>query len=259
MLVGGPRNAAFNPATNRWRRLVDAASGPVVVWTGSQMIGWGGGCCGESSAEGVAYSPATNTARKLPAAPLAGRQTTTGAWTGKELIIVGGADANGKVFADAAAYNPKTRSWRRLPPLPTPRRAATAVWDGRDVLVVGGDTTTYRPFRRLLVGVFAYRPATNRWRRLRPMPRGRTMHVAVWTGKQLLVSGGATVRHGKDVAPRNDLAYNPASNRWSPLPVSPLKPYTGPGGMPLLGLQTAIWTGKSMIVTGHNGAVAYTP
>ena len=52
------------------------------------MIGWGGGCCGDASADGAAYDPATNTWRKLPRSPLAPEQSPIGAWTGHELILL---------------------------------------------------------------------------------------------------------------------------------------------------------------------------
>ena len=118
-------NVAYNPATNSWRRLSGTFGGS--VWTGRQVLGWGGGCCGAVEAEGTAYTPATDTSQRLPRGPLAARETTM-AWTGKELVIVGGTNLEGTTYADAAAYNPSTRTWRRLPPMPEPRAGATATW-----------------------------------------------------------------------------------------------------------------------------------
>jgi hypothetical protein len=265
MLVSGLANAAFNPAANRWRRLPAPSNfggfPAVVAWTGSQMIQWGGGCCGEFSAGGSAYTPASNRWRALPPAPLAGRRDSAWAWTGKELVVVGGyAEVmRGRrnvivntAFADAAAYNPTTRSWRRLPPLPAPRNGATAVWDGREVLVVGGTASgnLSGPGVRLSRGVFGYRPSTNRWRRLRPMPRGRRDQAAVWTGTRLLIWGGWTRRGGKRVYPRTGLSFDPRSNRWFPLAASPLSGRIRP---------TAVWTGTSMIVSGGNPPKAGPP
>jgi hypothetical protein len=112
MLVTGITSAAYNPATNRSRLLPAPPPGwdpAFTVWTGRRLIGWGGGCCGDSNAWGAAYTPATNSWEMLPRAPLAGRQGTVGAWTGTELIIVGGNDADGKVFATAAARAPHGR------------------------------------------------------------------------------------------------------------------------------------------------------
>ncbi len=259
MLVwGGFRQVGYKPATNRWRRLRGIPVGPepraVVAWTGTQMIGWGGGCCGDNIDDGAAYRPRTNSWRKLPAAPLAGRQSAMSAWTGRELVIVGGSADGGK-FADGAAYNPTTRTWRRIPPLPSPRWDATATWDGRDVIVVGGNTTTATGLRPLAT-VFAYRPSTNRWRRLRPMPRGRAAHVAVWTGKRLLVWGGSTVQGTTTVTLGTGMSFDPIGNRWSPLPVSPLaRREVGPSPL------TGVWTGTQMIVLGGNAndAAAFTP
>jgi hypothetical protein len=246
MLVTGITNAAYKPATNHWRLLPAPPEGwgapAFTVWTGRQLIGWGGGCCGDSNAWGAAYTPATNSWEMLPPAPLAGRQGTVGAWTGTELIIVGGNDADGKVFATAAAYNPATLSWRRLPPLPAPRTGATATWDGTEVLVVGG--------RRAGMDLYAdgvgYNPSTNRWRRLPAMGTSREGHVAVWTGSRLLVWGGGTIRGRAFVAPPHGLAYDPVTNRWSPLPVSPLRGRFG---------ATAVWTGAKMILWGGRPVV----
>src|SRR5204862_390002 len=87
----------------------------------SRRRGPGGACCGDAVAGGMAYTPATNSWEELPPAPLAGRQSLTGAWDGSELILVGGSDADGNVFSGAAAYDPARRSWRRLPALHEPR------------------------------------------------------------------------------------------------------------------------------------------
>jgi hypothetical protein len=125
---------------------------------------------------------------------------------------------------------------------------ATAVWDGRQVLVFGG---TAGVGRRLLTGVFGYRPSINRWQRLRPMPRGRSGIVAAWTGRRLLVWGGWTVRNGRRVYPPTGLTFDPIGNRWSALPAAPL--------VAARIVPTAVWTGKSMVVAGHDGAAAYTP
>jgi N-acetylneuraminic acid mutarotase len=249
MLVWGQGlREAFDPRTNRWRRLpgspllsVHEGHG-LVVWTGRELIGWGGGCCGDAFSDGVAFNPATNRWRALAPTPLAGSQQPIGAWTGRELIIfVGGLNPDGKPWparlARAAAYNPATDKWRRIAPLPAPRGGANAVWDGREVLVVGGAVSGTSPLPR--VG-FAYNPATNRWRRLPRMETGRIGAAAVWTGARLLVWGG-TKRSGSFVAPAHGLAYDPRANRWSTLPQAPLEGRSDP---------TVVWTGRSLIVWG---------
>ncbi len=259
MLVVGPIDRqAFNPVTNRWRRLPKTAEVPggIVVWTGREMIGWGGGCCGDASSEGAAYDPTTNTMRKLARSPLAPAQRPIGAWTGRELVLfVSGINpADGKPWparlARAAAYNPVTDTWRRIAPLPAVRTDASAVWDGREVLIVGGTGAPRggNPPAAATVG-FAYNPGTNRWRRLPRMDAGRAGAAAVWTGKRLLIWGGTTGAPSsvKLVTPNQGLAYDPKANRWSPLPRAPLKGRLDP---------TAAWTGHAMIVWGgHRPAI----
>src|SRR5664279_4643598 len=93
MLVWGPfTGLAYNPSTNLWRQL---AASPlegrwppgITVWTGREMIGWGGGCCGDAFSTGAAYNPATNTWRRLAASTLAPSQSATGAWDGHEVLL----------------------------------------------------------------------------------------------------------------------------------------------------------------------------
>jgi len=244
---------AFNPGTNRWRTLPHAptmdASG-LVVWTGREVIGWGGGCCGDAFDDGAAYNPATNTWRKLAPSPLAGSTAPVGAWTGHELVIfVGNLQPGGNPWparlARAAAYDPATNRWRRIAPLPEPRGGARAVWDGHEVLVVGGagEAQGAKPAPVATVG-FAYDPATNRWRRLPPMESGRLGAAVVWTGHRLILWGGAQSAGARAPAiPPHGLSYDPAANRWSPLPQAPLLGRLGPAG---------VWTGRAMIVWGGN-------
>jgi N-acetylneuraminic acid mutarotase len=253
MLVWGQgARAAFDPTTNRWRRLPGSPllsihdGYGIVVWTGREMIGWGGGCCGDAFSDGVAYDPRTNRWRALARAPLAGSQDPIGAWTGRELILfVGGIDPDGKPWparlARAAAYDPRTDTWRRIAPLPASRGGASAVWDGREVLVVGGGGSARAALPR--VG-FAYDPKTNRWRRLPPMASGRIGAAALWTGKRLLLWGGATSRESRAL-PARGLVYDPKTNRWSPLPRAPLRGRLDPA---------AVWTGRAMIVWGGASA-----
>jgi len=244
MLVLGPGDfQAYNPLSDRWRRpaapptAVDGAG--LVVWTGKEVIDWGGGCCGDAFATGWGFNPVTNRWRKLPSSPLAPSQSPSGVWTGHALIVlVSGLDPDGKPypsrFARIAAYNPVCKAWRRLAPLPASRFNADVVWDGHEMLVVGGVVAAQggKPGSPAKVG-FAYDPKTNRWRQVAPMPTGRTNFPAIWTGKRLLTWGGST--------PASGIAFDPTANRWSSLPPAPL---TGRASL------TAVWTGRSMILWG---------
>lgn len=240
VLLLGVTNAAYDPATDSWRRLPRAVfvSGPseLSVWTGHRTIGFGGGCCDDFAAMSPSYSPSTDSWSQPPDGPLGGRRQVVGVWDGRELILAGGwrnvmgpSGETRVVFTDAAAYNPATRSWRRLASMPTRVEGGDAVWDGREMLVVGGAPG------------LAYDPATNRWRALPPMTYPRDGSASVWTGRQALVWGGGTISSGGKVAPPHGEAFDPVTNRWSALPVSPLRGRADP---------LVVWTGTQMIVWG---------
>lgn len=250
MLAFGMMDAAFAPATNRWRQLAAGAGGPAVtVWTGRQVLMWGGGCCGSSTANGVAYDINSDLWQPMPAAPLAARHAG-GVWTGTELVIIGGqawGPAGSTAFADGAAYNPATRTWRTLPPLPGPVVDATITWTGTEIFVVGGARPGEAGFT-LSAKAMAYNPVSNAWRRLADMPMSRFNHMAVWTGSQLLVWGGQTTpvtdSLGSYTAPPYGVAYDPATDRWAPMPKSPLRGRTS---------AISVWTGTEMIIWGGMG------
>ena len=250
MLVFGQTNGSYNRAANTWRAVPGppGSTSSVLGWTGHQVIMWIEGCCGETSKTGAAYNATTSTWKSLPASPLQSRTGVMGAWTGKELLVVGGSGAppTGTSFRNGAAFNPVTRKWRKIAPMPAVRESATAVWDGKEVLFIGG----YRGGTNQLASHgLAYNPATNRWRWLPSMPYPRDGFAAVWAGHQLLVWGGLTAAN---IPPPHGEAFNPATNRWTALPPAPLRSRAGP---------TAVWTGRHFIVWGGDftdGAV-YTP
>jgi Kelch motif len=244
MLVPGLTNGAYRPATNTWRPMArepSANDGAVVAWTGREAIVWDGVCCAAVSNRGVAYRPTTNTWLALPIAPLARRRNAIGAWTGKELIVAGGMvppEAGSRIYRDGAAYNPVTGTWRKLPPMPGGRYGGIALWDGSEVIFLGGyASTSYLPAARGL----AYSPATNRWRVLPAMHYARHGFAAVWTGRQVLVWGGLMGAAPGRVPPPHGEAYDPATNQWTALPQSPLHGRGNPA---------AAWTGTEMIVYG---------
>jgi hypothetical protein len=239
MLVFGQTGAGYTPATNTWRR-VNGPSGPssdVLGWTGRVVLMWINGCCGGGSNQAASYNPRTNTSRLLPTAPLQRRFGAEGTWTGKDLVVAGGVfiDHGLTVFRNGAAYSPATGRWHAIAPMPRREVGATAVWDGREILLVGGQRAGTRgPAPRGL----AYNPVTNRWRLLPAMAFPRSGFAAVWTGRQLLVWGGLTA---SGALPPHGEAYTPATNTWTALPASPLRGRLDP---------VAVWTGRQMIVWG---------
>jgi hypothetical protein len=112
LLLWGISNAAYDPVADSWRHLPDPPTGDggpsVVVWTGTQMIGWGGGCCDQELADGAAYTLATDSWKMLPPSPLLGRHAV-GVWTGSEMIIAGGLRLRPAADAARIALRPLRR------------------------------------------------------------------------------------------------------------------------------------------------------
>jgi photosystem II stability/assembly factor-like uncharacterized protein len=240
-LVFGQTSASYNPATNTWRSMPRGGIGlgAVTGWTGHLFFAWGGTCCEDTSHDGAVYNPATNTWTGLPTAPLSARKDASGTWTGRELVVAGGYRFGSSFtpvpLRDGAAYNLGTGKWRKIAPMPRRESGATAVWDGKEILFLGGSRKGVAgpPARGL-----AYNPRTNRWRLLPAMAYPRAGFAAVWTGRRLFVWGGLTT---KGVPPPHGEAYTPATNDWAALPASPLRGRANP---------VAVWTGRRMIVWG---------
>jgi hypothetical protein len=268
-------------ARGRWSRLpaapIPGRYDPVGVWTGRELLVWGGHSGPHGAVvhgDGAAYDPARRAWRRLPPAPLTPRTGAAATWTGRELLVWGGHDHLGgntgvlHVAADGAAYDPARGTWRRLPPAPLAARAgATAVWTGREVLVVGSvpAVRTDRdrgPAARPPGGGAAYDPVRDTWRHLASSPRLRGSLLAqhlVWAGTRLLVwsdwrqtlrSDTVTLANGERAVEMETQdgvdvwTYDAAADRWAVLPPAP--------GQPALGGAVLVWTGREVLsVTGR--------
>jgi hypothetical protein len=123
---------------------------PAAVWTGTEMILWGGiyrdgtiadGAYNQTElADGAAYNPTTDTWRRLPDAPL-GAATPIAVWTGEELVMLGASPLTDADNTDesipetaVAAYSPAADEWRVLANVPSGGRPPQAVWTGTAIL-----------------------------------------------------------------------------------------------------------------------------
>ena len=151
----------YNPATDSWtptgaNNAPTARSGHTAVWTGSQMIVWGGG-----SNTGGKYDPGTNswTATSIINAPLGGYDYSS-IWTGGEMIVWGGGDGSGSFGNGGWRYNPVTDTWTPTSTnnVPTARARHTAVWTGSEMIVWGGNDDS-----RYLNTGGRYNPSADSW------------------------------------------------------------------------------------------------
>src|SRR3989442_2332930 len=124
----------------------DARSNHTAVWTGSEMIVWGGAGSGPTYFNtGGRYNPTTDswTATSLTNAPSA-RTQHTAVWTGSQMIVWGGGTAGSPFSNTGGRYNPSTDSWTTtsLTNAPSARTQHTAVWTGSKIIVRGGVDNT---------------------------------------------------------------------------------------------------------------------
>jgi hypothetical protein len=178
---------------NTWSPLIDVPaqrSQNAAVWTGSEMIVWGGRNYDKALGTGDRYNPATDTWSKVSVtnAPIA-RSTHTAVWTGTEMIVWGGLSSSGLAVDSGGKYDPASDSWQptSLSNAPTARYFHTAVWSGTVMLVWGG----LNPMGYPNTGG-RYDPSTNSWSAMATTnsPAGRTEYSAVWIGSEMFIWGG---------------------------------------------------------------------
>lgn len=205
------------------------------VWTGSQMIVWGGTAIAQDHATGAVYSPEADPGRpwqSMPPAPLDGGAGPATAWTGREAFVFTGA---------TALYSLEQDRWRSLadPPV-SPSHPLAAAWTGREVILVGYEQ--HPPHFADNVFAVAYGPEGRCCRRLPDPPIDLSYGHLIWTGDDLLLIGG--FRAADDSEDTIEFAaYDPDRDTWTELPPPPLS-----GG----GEVAASWTGASLIAVDYN-------
>jgi N-acetylneuraminic acid mutarotase len=214
--------------------------GHKAVWTGSEMIVWGGVGTSAFLNTGGRYNPSTDSwaATTTTNAP-EGREFHTAVWTGTEMIVWGG-DVTGPIFLNTGGrYNPSSDSWTATSTTNAPegRAGHTAVWTGSEMIVWGGDNGDLPP--ALNTGG-RYNPISDNW-----VPTSttnaadpRSSHTAVWTGSEMIVWGGLGSLFNLNSGGR----YNPSTDSWTATSLT-----NAPSGR---FFATAVWTDSEMIVWG---------
>jgi len=205
------------------------------IWTGSEMIVWGG----EDDSinylnSGGTYNPTTDswTATSTTNAPTP-RIAHTAVWTGSEMIVWGGHD--GTLANTGARYNPATNVWIPTSTINAPfgRASQTAIWTGGEMIIWGGTAPQNTGGR--------YNPDTDSWTATATTnaPEGRISHTAVWTGNEMIVWGGQDQSLNRI---NTGGRYNPETDSWTATST-----VNAPSGRYA---HTAVWTGTEMIIWG---------
>jgi N-acetylneuraminic acid mutarotase len=244
--------ARYNPGTDSWVatsivNAPDARAAQTAVWTGSEMIIWGGAAGAIYFSTGGRYNPTTDSwiPTSTANAPSV-RGFHTAVWTGDEVIVWGG--WNGNVALDTGGrYNPSTDSWTvtSVTDTPTGRDLHTAVWTGGEMIVWGGwdcspgfcvNGTAFNTGGK-------YNPNTDSWTATSTInvPDARIDHAAIWTGSEIIVWGGLNITP-PGIYLNTGGKYNPSTDSWTPTTTT-----NAPQGREFL---TGVWTGSEMIVWG---------
>jgi len=164
--------ARYNPATDVWTAMAgtgapSARENHSAVWTGSQMIVWGGKNGASILADGMRYTPDSAAGSWAPMASpsIAARSGHTAVWTGTRMIVWGGLTGSGRT-GDGSSYDPLGDAWTATSSTgaPTARDGHTAVWT----------------------------PSSDSWAAttLTGAPTPRAAHSAVWADPEMIVWSG---------------------------------------------------------------------
>ena len=196
----------------RWRAL--AATVAVAVLAGCTS--------GPPAPERAPQTPAPTAGGGEPAwrtlAPVPTERTeVAAAAVGDRIWVLGGYAPDGATLATAEVYDTTTDTWATGPDLPVAvNHAMAATLDG--VLYVAGGNDGDGPSTQVA------RLEGDTWRRLAPLPQGRSAGGLVALEGRLYLVGGVV-----DGGLANDTqVYDPATDRWSSAPGLPTPSFVGP-------------------------------
>ncbi len=240
----------YDPASDTWTATQTGGECPsgrcfhTAVWTGTEMIIWGGEN-GTYLDSGGRYDPLVDSwvATSTDGAP-APSEWGSAVWTGSEMIVWGGEDESSSLELNSGGlYDPALDQWQSmtLAGAPEARRDHTAVWTGTQMVIWGGQDYDLGWVPLNTGG--RYDPATDSWTGVSNTnaPQARSGHAAVWTGTMMLVWGGSGLNTGG--------AYDPHSDAWSPISTS--------GAPEARSGCSAVWTGREMIIWGGYDGSSY--
>ena len=224
----------YNPETDSWSPVAltgapTGRAGHVAVWTGAEMIVWGGSSVyGPMPREGGRYNPADDTWTPTSTGGMPfPRHGATAVWTGTEMIVWGG-----DLTSTGGRYDPGRDVWTltSIYGAPDVMDGHDAIWTGHEMIVWGG--TWYQDggveFRRIFGG--RYNPAHDTWvpvslQGAPAVPHGLTV---IWTGSEMLVwreyagtSDGYSARYCASTCDDDGTRYADADGDGYGNPVAP--------------------------------------
>jgi N-acetylneuraminic acid mutarotase len=243
--------AMFTADADQWETVStitapSARAGHTAVWSGNEMIVWGGyGTNGWLNTGGKFYPDQqlwrTVSTTNAPAE----RSGHIAVWTGSRMLVWGGQNATG-LLNNGALYDPVSDQWSTLALANSPeaRIGATAVWAGDRVLLWGGEGAMGVLSNGMQLRCSSGIPT--QWVAMASAnaPTARRHHTAIWTSARMLVWGG----DNGGVPTGDGAAYDPAANAWAALSTTSAPVARSD--------HTAVWTGQEMLIVGGTTGAA---
>ncbi len=264
------------------RGTTDRSADFTLTWTGREALMVGGRQLGLCTIYHDRYNPWTDVWRRFHV-DLVSRGGHAAAWTGDDLLLVGGdvCALPEDTFADGARWDPFLHTTTPIADAPGASSFAATAWMGDRLFVYGGECHADTCLERGVI----YDAVADQWAPIAvegaPVPF-TARRTAQWNGNEVLVWGGASESSGRyfvavdawqafpepsfalDVGPsvwtgtelvvwdgRTGGAFDPRTNRWREIARE---------GAPVgVASPQAVWTGREMIVIGEDGGAHYDP
>ena len=206
----------YNPDLDTWTSITTTnaptvTGGVSTIWTGSEMIVWGGSVWAAGQAfyfdTGAKYHLASDTWYPITTtnAPT-GRSSHGAVWTDNKMIIWGGRAESG-ITNTGSLYDPINDSWSPITTTNAPTRSSPhLIWTGSQVIVWGGADSTWLPLNDGAL----YDPSTESWTAMNTQGAPTQQQtLSLWTGTELAVFTQAYVHPTHFIH-----FYNPVTNTW---------------------------------------------
>lgn len=241
----------FMTRPNAWKPITTIGApeprwGHTAIWTGYEMVIWGGQNDTRYFRNGGRYAPEYDlwTAMATEGAPEP-RAYHTAIWTGDKMIIWGGALSTGGQTNTGGIYDPNKDKWMSITTegAPDPRMWHEAVWTGSKMIVWGGCNSRYRRIPKLKekevlnIGCI-YDPEGNKWTTMTtegaPELKGWYNYAIIWAKDKLVVlcwypSGGE--KNGSIGA-----IYYPDKDKWESMSTKDIPE----------SVEAVVWTGEKI-------------
>lgn len=222
------------------------------LWTGSEMIVYGGPSLGAKFTGGI-FNPEKPEGQQWRALTTTGAPVDAGVkfhaavWAEDRMIVFGG-KTTANYYSDVTMAFVKDH-WEVASGdgAPTPRLIASAVFTGKSVVVFGGLESS----ANVSLGSGAVLdPKALQWThnfKSESVP-ARAYHSAVWDGSEMLVYGGKPPRASSVLG--SVAAFNPVTKAWRVVEIP-----NAAAAPRARAYHAAVWTGSYLLITGGYGDI----